>query len=381
MIAPVPLALYIHWPFCVAKCPYCDFNSHVRDTIDQDQWRNALLRDLAHEAALLPGRTLGSIFFGGGTPSLMPPSTIAALIDAAAGHWSLAADVEITMEANPNSAEAARFAEVAAAGVNRLSLGLQALDDAALRFLGRAHDAAEGVAALDAAQRSVPRVSIDLIYARPGQRAAAWQAELDRALAFGTDHLSLYQLTIEPGTRFETDVRRGAFEPLDPDEAAELFELTAALATAAGRPAYEVSNHAAPGQESRHNLAYWRYQDYAGVGPGAHGRRAGSATVRHRKPENWLSGLARNGHGIAEKRQLPAAEQAGEALMMGLRLAEGIDLATLSRRLAVPEDSLIDPTAARQLADHGLVTWNGRHLAVTPGGMLLLDRILAELVL
>jgi oxygen-independent coproporphyrinogen-3 oxidase len=380
MTAPAPLALYIHWPFCVAKCPYCDFNSHVRETIDQTLWREALLRDLAHEAALLPGRQLGSIFFGGGTPSLMPPETIAALIDAAAGHWSFADDIEISMEANPNSAEAARFAAVAQAGVNRLSLGLQALDDAALHFLGRAHDVAEGLAALDAAQRSVDRVSIDLIYARPGQSLADWDRELTRALGFGTGHLSLYQLTIEPGTRFETDVRKGDFTPTDPDAAAELFERTQAMTAAARRPAYEVSNHAAPGQESRHNLAYWRYGDYAGVGPGAHGRRGGHATVRHKKPENWLSAMERNGHGLAEERALPPAEQAGEALMMGLRLAEGIDIAALAARTGVAREALLDETAVARLASHGLLVRAGDRLTVTPQGMLLLDGILAEIV-
>jgi len=380
MAAPPPLALYIHWPFCVAKCPYCDFNSHVRESIDQAAWRAALIADLAHEADLLRGRTLGSIFFGGGTPSLMPPATIAALIDAAAGHWSFAPDIEITMEANPNSAEAARFAQAATAGVNRLSLGMQALDDTALRFLGRAHDVREGLAALEAAQRSVDRVSIDLIYARPGQSLADWETELGRALGFGTDHLSLYQLTIEPGTRFETDVRRGTFTPADPDHAADLYEATQAMTTAARRPAYEVSNHAAPGQESRHNLAYWRYADYAGVGPGAHGRRGGVATVRHRKPENWLAALARNGHGISEERDLGPAERAGEALMMGLRLAEGVDLTALAERTGVARNGLVDEAAVARLAATGLMRGMGDRIAVTPAGMLLLDRILAEIV-
>ncbi|MGF7170357.1 oxygen-independent coproporphyrinogen-3 oxidase [Sphingobium xanthum] len=380
MTDAAPLALYIHWPFCVAKCPYCDFNSHVRESIDQPAWRDALLRDLAYEADMLPGRMLGSIFFGGGTPSLMPPETIEALIDAAAGHWSFAPDIEITMEANPNSAEAARFAQAAQAGVNRLSLGLQALDDAALRFLGRAHDVREGLAALEAAQGCVDRVSLDLIYALPGQSAADWEAELTRALAFGTDHLSLYQLTIEPGTRFETDVRKGDFVPADPDHAAELFELTQAMTSAAGRPAYEVSNHAEPGQESRHNLAYWRYGDYAGVGPGAHGRRGGVATIRHRKPENWMSALARNAHGLSEERALEPAEQAGEALMMGLRLAEGVDLRALAARIGTPQAALVDTDAVAQLERHGLLRRDGDRLATTPAGMLLLDRILTEIV-
>jgi len=380
MALPHPLALYIHWPFCVSKCPYCDFNSHVRDQIDQAAWRNALLADLAHEAALTPGRKLGSIFFGGGTPSLMDPATVAALIDAAARHWTFAPNIEISMEANPNSAEAARFAEVAAAGVNRLSLGLQALDDAALKFLGRAHDTREGLAALDAAQRAVDRVSIDLIYARPGQSADDWQAELARALAFGTGHLSLYQLTIEPGTRFETDVRLGNLVPADPDHAATLYELTQAMTNEAGRPAYEVSNHAQPGAESRHNLAYWRYADYAGVGPGAHGRRSGLATTRHKKPENWLAALDRNGHGLQEERVLEPGERAAEALMMGLRLAEGIDLTDIAARTGISTNGLIDQAAVTRLSGHGLLIRDGSRLTVTPAGMLLLDGILGEIV-
>jgi oxygen-independent coproporphyrinogen-3 oxidase len=380
MAAPHPLALYIHWPFCVSKCPYCDFNSHVRESVDQLAWRDALLADLAHEAELTKGRALGSIFFGGGTPSLMPPDTIAALIDAAAGHWSFTDGIEISMEANPNSAEAARFADVALAGVNRLSLGLQALDDVALKFLGRAHDAREGLAALEAAQRVVDRVSIDLIYARPDQSAAQWEAELLRALSFGTEHLSLYQLTIEPGTRFETDVRLGQFTPADPDDAAALYELTQAITASARRPAYEVSNHAAPGAESRHNLAYWRYADYVGVGPGAHGRRGLLATTRHKKPENWQNALARNGHGLVEERPLAPDERAAEALMMGLRLAEGVDLADLAARTGVAQEALVDEAAIVRLAGHGLLVRTDDHLTVTPAGMLLLDGILAEIV-
>jgi len=375
-----PLALYVHWPFCVSKCPYCDFNSHVRASVDQVAWRVALLADLAHEATLTGGRTLGSIFFGGGTPSLMDPATIAALIEAASRHWRFATDIEISMEANPNSAEAARFADAAAAGVNRLSLGLQALDDAALRFLGRAHDVREGLAALDAAQRAVARVSIDLIYARPGQSATDWDAELARALAFGTEHLSLYQLTIEPGTRFETDVRLGNLVPADPDHAATLYELTQARTAAAGRPAYEVSNHAAPGAGSRHNLAYWRYADYVGIGPGAHGRRGALATTRHRKPENWLDAVTRNSHGLREERPLGPEERAGEALMMGLRLAEGVDLSDIAARTGIERDALVDMTAVARLAGHGLLSCAGERLHVTPAGMLLLDGILSEIV-
>ncbi|MEA3034084.1 MAG: hypothetical protein QOH86_2100, partial [Sphingomonadales bacterium] len=291
------LSLYVHWPFCVSKCPYCDFNSHVRDTVDQEAWRDALLRDMAHEADAGPPDPLGSIFFGGGTPSLMAPATVAALIEAAERYWGFAPDVEITLEANPSSVEAACFADLGAAGVNRVSLGLQSLEDPALRFLGRAHDVAEGLAALATAQHCFERVSFDLIYALPGQSEAAWTAELERALGFGTGHLSLYQLTIEPGTRFAALAAKGEFEEADPDHAATLYEVTQALTGAAGLPAYEISNHARPGEESRHNLAYWRYRPYLGIGPGAHGRRGGLASMRHKKPENFLSALARNGSG------------------------------------------------------------------------------------
>ena len=371
------LSLYVHWPFCVSKCPYCDFNSHVRDSIDQVAWRDALLADLAHEAALLPGRRLDSIFFGGGTPSLMDPATVAALIDAAHRHWPTADDLEITLEANPNSAEAARFADLASAGVNRISLGLQSFDDESLAFLGRAHSASEGLRALEAAQSAVDRVSFDLIYALPGDTEEGWTATLDRALTLGTEHLSLYELTIEPGTRFASMVARREFEPLDAEMAARLFEHTQARTAAAGLPAYEISNHARPDAESRHNLTYWRYGDYAGVGPGAHGRRTGMRTVRHRKPENFLSAMARNGHGLAEEEALLPDEAAKEALVMGLRLAEGIDPARLARRTGV--ERLVNETAVDRLVAHGLMERNGARIATTEAGRLLLDAILAEI--
>jgi putative oxygen-independent coproporphyrinogen III oxidase len=370
---PAPLALYVHWPFCVSKCPYCDFNSHVRESVDQAAWRDALLADLAHEAALLPGRRLGSIFFGGGTPSLMPPQTVAAVIDAAAAHWGFEPGIEITLEANPSSVEAARFADLARAGVNRVSLGLQALDDSALHFLGRAHDVAEGLGALDTAQRAFGRVSFDLIYARPGQTLAAWEAELRRAIGFGTGHLSLYQLTIEPGTRFATLAAKGELPPFDPDEAADLFEATRAITAAAGLPAYEISNHARPGEESRHNLTYWRYGDYAGVGPGAHGRRLAHATLRHKKPENWIAAVARNGHGISQEDALAPQDRAVEALLMGLRLDEGIDLSRIP-------NAPIDPRAEARMAAQGLIVRTGDHLRVTAQGMPVLEAILRELV-
>ena len=372
-----PLALYVHWPFCVSKCPYCDFNSHVRDTVDQDQWREALLADLAHEAALLPDRTLTSIFFGGGTPSLMAPATVAAVIAAAREYWPCADDVEVTLEANPNSAEAARFAELAAAGVNRISLGLQSFDDASLAFLGRAHSADEGLRALEAAQSAVARVSFDLIYALPGDDEARWAATLDRALGLGTEHLSLYELTIEPGTRFASMVARREFDPLDAEMAARLFEHTQARTALAGLPAYEISNHARPGAESRHNLTYWRYGDYAGVGPGAHGRRTGMRTVRHRKPENFLAGVARNGHGLVEEELLSRSDAASEALVMGLRLDEGIDPAALAKRIGV--EALVDQQAVERLVGHGLIERRGPRIATTEAGRLLLDSILAEI--
>ncbi len=374
------LALYIHWPFCISKCPYCDFNSHVRETTDQDAWRDALLADMAYEAGQIGGRPLTSIFFGGGTPSLMPPATVAALISAAEAHWGFAPDIEITLEANPSSVEAARFADLAAAGVNRVSLGLQSLDNEVLHLLGRAHDVEEGLGALDVAQRAFSRVSFDLIYALPAQTLSGWEAELRRALSFGTGHLSLYQLTIEPGTRFETLVRTGALTPKDPDEAAEFYELTDALTATAGLPRYEISNHARLGEESRHNLTYWRYGSYAGIGPGAHGRRGGLATVRHKKPENFLNAVARNSHGAQREDALSPAEQAREALLMGLRLREGVDLANIARRTGVAIDALIDADAAQRLSGYGLVIQSGNRITVQPDGMLLLDRILAELV-
>ena len=370
------LALYVHWPFCVSKCPYCDFNSHVRAEIDQDQWREALLADLAHEARLLPGRQLTSIFFGGGTPSLMEPATVAAVIGAARDHWDASDNIEISLEANPNSVEAARFGDLAAAGVNRVSLGLQSFDDDRLAFLGRAHSAREGLAALEIAQRQFERVSFDLIYALPGDDEAGWSNTLDQALALGTSHVSLYQLTIEPGTRFAALHAAGKLEPLDSDRAASLYEITAARTGEAGLPAYEISNHAAEGAESRHNLTYWRYGDYAGVGPGAHGRRGGTRTVRHRKPENFLSGLSRNGHGIAEEAKLDPREAADEALVMGLRLAEGIDILALERRFGLP---LVQWSAVERLKASGHLAAVGAHLTVTPRGRLVLDHLLGEI--
>jgi len=375
-----PLALYIHWPFCLAKCPYCDFNSHVREKTDVAYWKEALFADMAHEAAVTGRRRLSSIFFGGGTPSLMPPSLVGALIEKASEFWDFAPDIEITLEANPSSVEAANFAALALAGINRVSLGLQALDDKSLKFLGRLHDAAEGLAALDVAQRHFGRVSFDLIYARPDHTPELWKSELEQALARGTGHLSLYQLTIEPGTRFATLVREGKFVPLDDDRAGELFEITREMTNAAGLPAYEISNHARPGEESRHNLTYWRYRDYVGLGPGAHGRRGGRATVRHRKPENFLNAVNNARHGIVEERLLGNREQASEAVLMGLRLAEGIAPAALAGRFGLAEDDLIVPAKRKFYREMGFLNDTETHLNVTERGMPVLDALLAELV-
>ncbi|MEW4466432.1 radical SAM family heme chaperone HemW [Parasphingorhabdus sp. JC815] len=374
------LALYIHWPFCIAKCPYCDFNSHVRDQVDYDSWQRALLADLVHEYQVSQNRRISSIFFGGGTPSLMDPRLVAKLIEEANNLWGLIDNCEITLEANPSSVEASRFSDLAHAGVNRVSLGLQSLDDQTLEFLGRAHDVKEGLAALETAQQNFERVSFDLIYARPDQSLYDWQSELGKALEFGTSHLSLYQLTIEPGTRFETLVRTGALVPADDDHCADLFELTQQLTSAAGLPAYEISNHAKPGQESRHNLSYWRYDDYIGIGPGAHGRRLNCATERHKKPENFLSAVERNGNGLKVEQALSPQTRAMEALMMGLRLAEGVDLKALERKTGLAVAEMVDKQEAEKLSTLGLVDSHTDRLTITSKGMPLLDAILPELI-
>lgn len=373
-------ALYIHWPFCLAKCPYCDFNSHVRDRVDHAHWQEALLADMRHEHALAGGEPLESVFFGGGTPSLMPPALVARLLEEAKRLWGFAPGIEITLEGNPSSVEAGNYAALAGVGVNRVSLGVQAMDNQTLRFLGRLHDTEEALKALEVAQTHFERVSFDLIYARPGQSLDAWRAELERALSFGTGHLSLYQLTIEPGTKFETMVRKGDFAPLDEDACADMFALTRELTASAGLPAYEISNHARIGEESRHNLTYWRYHDYAGIGPGAHGRRGGMATVRHRKPENWLAEIARSNHGIVEERPLGIPEQASEAMLMGLRLREGVDLSAMAARFGMDEAQLCNAAKATFYEGQGLVWRDGSRIGVTGDGMVLLDALLAELV-
>ena len=383
--APPALALYVHWPFCLAKCPYCDFNSHVRESVDQARWQAALLRELDHFAALLPGAAVASVFFGGGTPSLMPPETAAAVIDRTAARWTLAADAEITLEANPTSTEAARLRDFRAAGVNRVSLGVQALDDSALRFLGRGHDAAEARQAVMVAQRIMPRSSFDLIYARPGQTVAAWRAELAQALVLAQDHLSLYQLTIEKGTPFWRLEREGAFAVPDDDAGRALYDLTQEATATAGFAAYEVSNHGRGGDACRHNLAYWRYDDYVGIGPGAHGRIApagsGRQAVRqHAGPETWLGAVGRAGHGTAEMRAVGATEQAREMLMMGLRLAEGVSEEHLKRRTGCDPERVIDRASLARLCRAGYLERRGGRLRATAEGRPLLNSLLVELL-
>ncbi len=376
-----PLALYVHWPFCRSKCPYCDFNSHVTDGIDHGRWRAALLAELDHAAAASAGRPLGSIFFGGGTPSLMAPETAAALIERAKDHWRAAPDIEITLEANPTSAEAARFAAIREAGINRLSLGIQALDDDALRFLGREHDAAQALGALGLATAQFGRVSFDLIYARPGQGIAAWKAELARALALAGDHLSLYQLTIEKGTAFFAAVRDGEFAVPGEDAGAALYDITQEMLEAAGLPAYEVSNHARAGAQCRHNLAVWRYGDYAGIGPGAHGRMGACATRRTQRPEDWLTRVESTGHGLIEDRALDAGERAGEAVLMGLRLTEGLDAAAFARRTGMALGDAIDQGALARLCEGGFIEQDERGVRATPAGRRVLNAVIAALVI
>ncbi|HUF88294.1 MAG TPA: radical SAM family heme chaperone HemW [Thermohalobaculum sp.] len=373
--------LYVHWPFCLAKCPYCDFNSHVSRSVDHAAWRAALIAEMRHMRALTGPRRLDTVFFGGGTPSLMQPATVAALIEEADRLWGLAEGAEISLEANPTSAEAGKFRACAAAGVNRLSLGVQALDDSDLKALGRMHTAAEAVAAFAIARAAFPRVSFDLIYARMGQTAAAWEAELSRALAMAVDHFSLYQLTIEPGTRFGELHALGRLKVPGDDAAADMYALTQAMTEAAGLPAYEISNHARPGAESRHNLIYWRYGDYAGVGPGAHGRLTLAdgrrvATVTERMPGAWRAAVAARGHAVLEQTPLAPAEQASEYMLMAMRLAEGADPARYARLAGAP----LAPARLAPLAEAGLVREAHGRLAASAQGRLLLNRVLAELI-
>jgi putative oxygen-independent coproporphyrinogen III oxidase len=378
-----PLAGFIHWPFCRSKCPYCDFNSHVRDGIDEARWSRALLADLDRQAELTPDREVVSVFFGGGTPSLMPPETVAALIERVQALWPVAPNLEVTLEANPNSAEAERFAGFAAAGVNRLSLGIQALDPAALEFLGRRHDREEAIAAIRLARATFPRTSFDLIYARPGQSLAAWQEELDEALPLAGEHLSLYQLTIEPDTAFGNRAGRGEILVADEDTAVALFEATQERLAAAGLPAYEISNHARPGAECRHNLAYWRYEDYLGIGPGAHGRvtRGDSkiATCQRRAPEAWLAAVERDGTAIEEMTPIAPATAVEEMLMMGLRLVGGVPRARLAVLAGRDVEDLFGAVLP-PLIDGGFLLLDDDRLAATAAGRQRLNAVLAALL-
>jgi oxygen-independent coproporphyrinogen-3 oxidase len=373
--------VYVHWPFCLSKCPYCDFNSHVRRApIDEARFAAAFATEIATTAARIGPRTVATVFFGGGTPSLMQPKTVAAILDAVAAHWAIAPDVEVTLEANPSSVEAARFRGYRAAGVNRVSLGVQALDDAALKELGRLHSTAEALAALAVARAVFPRYSFDLIYARPRQQPAAWAAELERALAEAGEHVSLYQLTIEPETPFAALRAAGRLAPPDEETARALYDVTQEVCEAHGLPAYEISNHARPGGECRHNLIYWRGHEYAGLGPGAHGRLhvegVRRATANEKRPEAWLERVERDGHGLVTDDALTRSEWADEFLLMGLRLAEGID----PRRYEALAGRPLDPERiATLLAERLLAIAAGGRLRVTPAGFPVLDAVVADL--
>lgn len=370
--------IYIHWPYCAAKCPYCDFNSHVKREVSEERYLAAIRRELGSYAEMAPGRRVSSIFFGGGTPSLMHPATAGAVLETIANHWSVEPDAEITLEANPSSVEAERFADFRRAGVNRVSLGVQSLKDDQLTFLGRLHNAAEARRAIEIANMHFDRVSFDLIYARPGQTPAEWRAELADALQLAAGHLSLYQLTIEPGTAFFRLEQTGKLRIPEGDAAAQLYELTQEICEAAGLPAYEISNHARPGEEARHNLLYWRYGEYAGVGPGAHGRIDSGgvrlALAAERDPAGWAALVERDGNGLAAREPLTSLEQAEEMLLMGLRLAEGLSLARLTGRTGHRPS----PEALHMLQEDGLLKLDAERdlIRATPRGRLVLNSVI-----
>jgi putative oxygen-independent coproporphyrinogen III oxidase len=373
--------VYIHWPFCAAKCPYCDFNSHVRhQPVDQERFAAAFATELATMRGRTGPKTVTSIFLGGGTPSLMKPETVAAVLDAVAANWTVAGGAEVTLEANPSSVEASRFRGYRAAGVNRVSLGVQALNDADLKFLGRLHNVAEALTAIGLAREIFPRLSFDLIYARPGQTLEAWANELDEAIGHAADHLSLYQLTIEEGTPFHALHAAKKFAIPEPDLAADLYAITHEVTAARGLPAYEISNHARPGAESRHNLTYWRYGEYVGVGPGAHGRFIERGrrivTITEKMPETWLNLVEAKGHGVTGGETLTRSEEVDEFLLMGLRLTEGIDLASYEELAGRP----FSTPRLSTLEDEGLVEQIGNsRLRATPNGMIVLDAVVADL--
>lgn len=373
-------ALYVHWPFCEAKCPYCDFNSHVVSGVDQARWAEALAAEIRRYALQTPGRHLSSIFFGGGTPSLMLPETVARVIDTARDCWTFANDIEITLEANPRSVEASRFEGYARAGVNRVSMGVQSLRADDLKRLGRLHDVDEAKAAFKIARSVFQRVSFDLIYARQGQTLDDWRAELTEALDMAVDHFSLYQLTVEPGTAFWERAQRGKLRDLpDEDLGADMYELTQEICAAAGMPAYEVSNHAREGAQSRHNLIYWRYGDWIGVGPGAHGRISQGllrqGTVAHRAPGKWIEAVE-TGQGESERSDIPLEDQAVEYLMMGLRLSEGLDL----ERLHQLSPNVATEPQIVELEEMGLLQRKTPRLVATPEGRIVLNAVIERLI-
>lgn len=382
--ADEPIGVYVHWPFCRSKCPYCDFNSHVSAAVDHRRWRDALVRELETQAARVGGRRVGSVFFGGGTPSLMEPETVAAVLAAARMSFRISNDIEVTLEANPTSVEAGRLDGFRDAGVNRVSLGVQALDDAVLRFLGRTHGAAEALAAVAVARERFERVSFDLIYARPGQTPAEWRAELSQALAHAAGHVSLYQLTIEPTTPFHSLHARGAFRLPDEDAAAALWDVTQDTLAGAGLPAYEVSNHARPGEECRHNLVYWSYRDYLGVGPGAHGRLTEGgrkvATRTHRAPQLWLERVERGGHALVDDRVLDMDEMLIEATLTGLRLADGLPRRRWEALFGRPPEALFDSGTIALLRDGGFLELDAAGLRATAAGRARLDAVTDRLL-
>lgn len=376
--------IYVHWPFCASKCPYCDFNSHVRESIDEDAWREAYLREIRYYAEKTPGRMVDSIFFGGGTPSLMAARTVEAIVDEITRCWHVKNDIEITLEANPTSVEAEKFRAFRMAGVNRVSLGIQSLNDNDLKFLGRKHSAAEAVQAIGIASSVFDRFSFDLIYARPHHEVAAWRSELITALDYAVGHLSLYQLTIEEGTPFYTQHARGDFTVPDQDRAAALYEVTQEILEQRGLPSYEISNHAREGEESRHNLVYWRYGDYVGIGPGAHGRLTLGgvkyATTAHRAPEIWLQRVQESGHGAHPYETVARAARLTECLMMGLRLREGVPLARLHAEYGDDWRVLVAPDRVAALQAEGLLHLDQTHLAATAAGRQRLNGLLAYLL-
>lgn len=382
---PAPLAVYIHWPFCKKKCPYCDFNSHVRDNVDHEAWAAAFEQEIAHFAKDLANRQVTSVFFGGGTPSLMMPKTIERCLKALQKQWSMADNCEVTLEANPTSSEADKFKAFKQAGINRLSIGVQSLDNKVLQFLGREHSAEEAIKVIEMASTIFARSSFDLIYGRPEQSPESWAKELRQALSFNPDHISVYQLTIEQGTEFFTRAKRGDFIMPNKDLEAHFYEVTQEILAEAGLPAYEISNHAKKGQESRHNLAYWRYEDYVGVGAGAHGRykrQDGTriSTRAHKAPEVWLERVQQHGHSQVTEETITNEDAFEEMLMMGLRLISGVGFDDIYNKTGIHFTQKIDPRKLLQLSDEGYINYTDQHIQCTESGLKTLDSLLVYLL-